>query len=157
MNGDSGTAQTVIDYCPDVYYCSVDDIPGGDVTEWEHLGTAEADGTIVLDTTDLEPGEYIVAMAGQYGVEYKDSICSTPGGIRITVNEKGEAVVIPGDFDGNGEFDMQDLTKAFSAFTDEVILTDAQAAVIDTNKNGIVVDTKNHQNIPTVYQSGELF
>ena len=85
MSGNYTTAHTVIDYCPDVYYAPVDDIPSGDVTEWTYLGTAEADGTLVVDTTELEAGEYIIAMAGQYGVEYPDEICSTPGGIRLTV------------------------------------------------------------------------
>ena len=88
MSGSYTTAHTVIDYCPDVYYAPVDDIPSGDVTAWEYLGTAEADGTLVVDTAELAAGEYIIAMAGQYGVDYPDEICSTPGGLRLTVAEQ---------------------------------------------------------------------
>ena len=87
FGGSYTTAHTVIDYCPDVFYAPVDDIPSDNVTEWEYLGTAESDGTLVVDTAAMEPGEYIIAMAGQYGVDYPDEICSTPGGIRLSVAE----------------------------------------------------------------------
>ena len=85
FGGTYTTAHTVITSCPDVYYAAVGSIPSGDVTEWTYLGTAADDGTLVVDTAELEPGEYIIAMAGQYGETYSDEICSTPGGIRITV------------------------------------------------------------------------
>ena len=85
FSGNYTTAHTVIDYCPDVYYVLVDELSSGDVTEWTYLGTAEADGTLVVDTSELEAGEYIIAIAGQYGEYYPDEICSTPGGVILTV------------------------------------------------------------------------
>ena len=90
-SGSYGTAHTVIGSCPDVYYTEADSIPSENVTEWTYLGTAAEDGTLVVDTADLEPGEYIIAMAGQPGEYYPDEICSTPGGIRITVEAAEEA------------------------------------------------------------------
>ena len=82
-----GTAQNLNPYCLDVYYAPVDDIPSEYVTDWEYLGTSDENGELVVDTSELETGEYIFAVAGQYGVDYPDDICSTPGGVRITVAE----------------------------------------------------------------------
>lgn len=85
VNGDSGTAQTPITTCPEIYIAPADAVPDGDVTEWDMLGAAEADGTFLLDTTNLAAGEYVVAMAGRYGSEITDDICSCPGGTRLIV------------------------------------------------------------------------
>ena len=82
-----GTAQNLNPYCLDVYYAPYDDIPSEYVTDWEYLGTADENGQLVVDSANLEAGEYIFAVAGQYGVDFPDDICSTPGGIRITVAE----------------------------------------------------------------------
>ena len=87
MGNSDGTAQNLVTYMPDVYYISVDELSDGDVTTWNDLGYADENGQIVLDTTDLEPGQYIVAMPGQYGMEYSDEIVSTPGGVILTVDE----------------------------------------------------------------------
>ena len=80
-----GTAQNLNTYCLDVYYAPVEDIPSECVTDWEYVGTSDENGQLVVDTADLEAGEYIFAVAGQYGVDYPDDICSTPGGVRVTV------------------------------------------------------------------------
>lgn len=85
VNGDSGTAQTPITTCPEIYIAPADAVPSGDVNEWELLGTVEEDGTFELDTTNLAAGEYIVAMAGRYGATLTDDICSCPGGTRLIV------------------------------------------------------------------------
>lgn len=85
VNGDCGTAQTPVTICPEIYIAPADEIPSGDVTEWDLLGTAEADGTFQLDTTNLAAGEYVVAMAGRYGSEITYDICSCPGGTRLIV------------------------------------------------------------------------
>lgn len=85
VNGDSGTAQSPITTCPEIYIAPADAVPDGDVTEWDMLGTAEADGTFLLDTTNLAAGEYVVAMAGRYGAEMTSDICSCPGGTRLIV------------------------------------------------------------------------
>ena len=82
-----GTAQNLNPYCLDVYYAPYDDIPSECVTDWEYLGTADENGELTVDTSELEAGEYIIAVAGQYGVDFPDDICSTPGGVRIVVEE----------------------------------------------------------------------
>ena len=87
----SGTAQNLNTYCLDVYYAPVNDIPSEYVTDWEYIGTADENGQLVVDTSALEAGEYIFAVAGQYGVDYSDEICSTPGGVRLTVTEPAHA------------------------------------------------------------------
>ena len=83
----SGTAQNLNTHCLDVYYAPADNIPSENVTDWEYIGTSDENGQLVVDTTALEVGEYIFAVAGQYGESYTDEICSTPGGVRITVEE----------------------------------------------------------------------
>ena len=83
----SDTAQTVNTRCLDVYYAPVDNIPSEYVTDWEYLGTADDNGELILDTSMLEPGEYIIAVAGQRGEIFPDDICSTPGGVRLSVLE----------------------------------------------------------------------
>lgn len=89
MGMTSGTAQNVNTYCPDVYYTKVEDnnVSSEDVTEWEYIGAADENGELVFDTSDLEAGEYLVCIPGQYGVDYSDEICSTPGGIKLIVEE----------------------------------------------------------------------
>lgn len=82
-----GTAQNLNPYCLDVYCAPIDDIPSEYVEDWMYLGTADENGELVVDTSDMEAGEYIIAVAGQYGVDFPDDICSTPGGVRITVEE----------------------------------------------------------------------
>lgn len=86
-NGDNkyGTAQTPITTCPEIYIAPADGVPGGDVTQWDLLGTAEEDGTFELDTSNLAAGEYVVAMAGRYGSLMTEDICSCPGGTRLIV------------------------------------------------------------------------
>ena len=83
----SGTAQNLNTHCLDVYYAPADNIPSENVTDWEYIGTSDENGQLVVDTTALEAGEYIFAVAGQYGESYTDEICSTPGGVRVSVEE----------------------------------------------------------------------
>ena len=85
FGGEYTTIHTTLDTCPDVYYCLAEDLYSGDVTDWIYLGAADDCGEILLDTADLEPGEYIIAMAGQYGNENPEDICSAPGAVRLTV------------------------------------------------------------------------
>ena len=81
------TAQNLNPYCLDVYYAPYEDIPSEYVTDWEYVGTADENGELVVNTAALEAGEYIFAVAGQPGMDFPDDICSTPGGVRITVEE----------------------------------------------------------------------
>ena len=86
LGATGGTAQNLNTHCLDVYCASVDDIPSEDVTDWQRIGTADENGELVVNTAALEAGEYIFAVAGQPG-DYTEEICSTPGGVRITVEE----------------------------------------------------------------------
>lgn len=148
-SGNYTTAHTVIDYQPDVYYMRVDEISTGNVVEWNYLGTAEADGTIVLDTTDLEPGKYMVAMPGQFGAEETGEICSTPGGIIISVTESEEPAAVPGDVDGDGTLTMADIMLIYQQYTDKGnAFTEEQLAVADVNADGKI----NMADIMAVYK-----
>ena len=90
MSGDYGTAHTAVTSNPEVFYASVKDLEDGDVTNWTSLGNADASGKITVDTKEMKPGQYIIAVAGQYGSVNTDSICSTPGGILLNVTEHTE-------------------------------------------------------------------
>ena len=130
MGGDYTTAHTPIDYSPSVYCTPVNDIVSGDVTTWQNVGDAEADGSLVVDTSKLAPGEYIFALAGQPGKENPGAICSTPGGVRVTVHEKP---VVKGDIDGDGKVNALDVSALYSGiFSGEEL----DAAVADINGDG---------------------
>lgn len=130
MYGTYNTAHTLIDYSPSVYCTPVNDIVSGDVTTWQYVGNAEADGSLVVDTSTLAPGEYIFALAGQPGKENPGAICSTPGGVRVTVHEKP---VVKGDIDGDGKVNALDVSALYSAiFSGEEL----DAAVADINGDG---------------------
>ena len=130
MYGTYNTAHTLIDYSPSVYCTPVNDIVSGDVTTWQYVGNAEADGSLVVDTSTLAPGEYIFALAGQPGKENSSVICSTPGGIRLTIHEKP---VVKGDIDGDGKVNALDVSALYSAiFSGEEL----DAAVADINGDG---------------------
>ena len=85
-----GTAQNLNTYGLDVYCVNVEELADPDVTSWNNLGTSDENGELVVNTADLAPGKYIVAVAGQYGVDFPDDICSTPGGVLLTVSEPKE-------------------------------------------------------------------
>jgi hypothetical protein len=130
MNGSYNTAHTLIDYSPSVYCTPVNDIGSGDVTTWQRVGDAEADGSLVVDTSKLAPGEYIFALAGQPGKENPGAICSTPGGVRVTIHEKP---IVKGDIDGDGKVNALDVSALYSGiFSGEEL----DAAVADINGDG---------------------
>lgn len=91
MSAGYTTAHNPVTTEPEVYYTSVDSLKNGDVsgdvTEWTHAGTADSEGKITLNTSEMDAGEYVVSIAGQYGAEYTDEICSTPGGIVLKVED----------------------------------------------------------------------
>ena len=132
MYGTYNTAHTLIDYSPSVYCTPVNDIVSGDVTTWQYVGNAEADGSLVVDTSKLAPGEYIFAMAGQPGKENPGAICSTPGGIRLTIHEKP---VVKGDINGDGVIDSTDVMALFNAINSG---DDLDATVADVNGDGVI-------------------
>ena len=132
MYGTYNTAHTLIDYSPSVYCTPVNDIVSGDVTTWQYVGNAEADGSLVVDTSTLAPGEYIFALAGQPGKENSSVICSTPGGIRLTIHEKP---VVKGDINGDGVIDSTDVMALFNAINSG---DDLDATVADVNGDGVI-------------------
>lgn len=132
MYGTYNTAHTLIDYSPSVYCTPVNDIVSGDVTTWQYVGNAEADGSLVVDTSKLAPGEYIFALAGQPGKENPGAICSTPGGIRLTIHEKP---VVKGDINGDGVIDSTDVMALFNAINSG---DDLDATVADINGDGVI-------------------
>ena len=132
MYGTYNTAHTLIDYSPSVYCTPVNDIVSGDVTTWQYVGNAEADGSLVVDTSTLAPGEYIFALAGQPGKENSGVICSTPGGIRLTIHEKP---VVKGDLNGDGVIDSTDVMALFNAINSG---DDLDATVADVNGDGVI-------------------
>lgn len=132
MYGTYNTAHTLIDYSPSVYCTPVNDIVSGDVTTWQYVGNAEADGSLVVDTSKLAPGEYIFALAGQPGKENSGVICSTPGGIRLTIHEKP---VVKGDINGDGVIDSTDVMALFNAINSG---DDLDATVADVNGDGVI-------------------
>ena len=132
MYGTYNTAHTLIDYSPSVYCTPVNDIVSGDVTTWQYVGNAEADGSLVVDTSKLAPGEYIFALAGQPGKENSGVICSTPGGIRLTIHEKP---VVKGDLNGDGVINYTDVMALFNAINSG---DDLDATVADVNGDGVI-------------------
>ena len=132
MYGSYNTAHTLIDYSPSVYCTPVNNIVSGDVTTWQYVGNAEADGSLVVDTSTLAPGEYIFALAGQPGKENSGVICSTPGGIRLTIHEKP---VVKGDLNGDGVIDSTDVMALFNAINSG---DDLDATVADVNGDGVI-------------------
>ena len=84
-----------------VYYIPVKELNDGVVTRWNYLGNADAEGNLPVDVW-MDPGEYLICVAGQYGKDLTNAIVSTPGGIILKVTK-------PGDVDGNGTVAIKDL------------------------------------------------
>lgn len=138
----TGTAQTQVELSPDeyevgaeIYMCDINDMNGGDVTQWKYsLGNFALDGTYTLDTTGLEPGTYMIAIPGQPGYMYSESITSTPGGMLLTVTAPSAPQVVLGDVNGDTEVTAMDVSlTAQKAAGKEVTITTAAADVNGDN------------------------
>ena len=134
FGGTYNTAHTVRTNCPSVYCTPADSVTTGDVTKWKYVGTAEADGTLVVDTSSLAPGEYIFSIPGQYGNENESAIVGAPGGIRLTIHEK-TVTVIKGDINGDGVINAFDVTELYNAVSSGKEL---DTALADINGDGVV-------------------
>lgn len=90
-NGKYSTAHTPVTSQPEVYCIAADQLEEGIVSNWTYLGTADENGEFLLDTGKLATGQYIIAIAGQYGLSegLTDAIVSAPGGILLTVKACG--------------------------------------------------------------------
>ena len=132
FGGSYKTAHTVRTNSPSVYCTLADSVTTGDVTKWKYVDTADADGTLVVDTSSLAPGEYIFAIPGQYGNENPDAIVGAPGGIRLTIHEKP---VVKGDLNGDGVIDSTDVMALFNAINSG---DDLDATVADVNGDGVI-------------------
>ena len=132
MMGTYNTAHTLRTNCPDVYCTLANNVTTGDVTQWTKVGTADENGTLVVDTSTLTPGEYIFSIPGQYGNENPDVIVGSPGGIRLTIHEKP---AVKGDIDGDGVIDVNDVMALFGAINSG---DDLDAAIADVNGDGVV-------------------
>ena len=123
----------------EVFYCPVNDIPSANVWDWNSLGEVDEDAKLSLNTADLAPGQYIIAVPGQHGI-WVDGICSTPGGMLLTVEaaEVEEPKSMLGDLNGDGKVDVTDvvlLAQHLAKF--DVIINETAA---DINGGGIQLD-----------------
>lgn len=89
-----------------VTYISLDELDSGKVSTWNYLGNADANGKLTVEAY-MEPGEYLVCVAGQYGKDLPNAIVSAPGGILLTVTELKEEVLL-GDVNGDGKVNGKD-------------------------------------------------
>ncbi len=148
MMGTYNTAHTLRTNCPDVYCTLANNVTTGDVTQWTRVGTAAEDGTLVVDTSTLAPGEYIFSIPGQYGNDNPDVIVGAPGGIRMTIHEKP---VVKGDMNGDGVIDTTDVMALYNAINSE---EEFDAAVADFNGDG-VIDVRDVMALYNSIQSGD--
>ena len=88
-----------------VNYISLDELDSGKVSTWNYLGNADENGDLTVDVY-MEPGEYLVCVAGQYGKNLPDAIVSTPGGIVLKVTEAAQKLA--GDANGDGKVTGKD-------------------------------------------------
>ena len=86
-NDEYGTEQIKLTGKHKLYYMPVLEIQGGKVTDWKYLGETEEDGNLKVNLMEIPEGDYLIAVAGMPG-NSTQSICSTPGGIHLSVVDK---------------------------------------------------------------------
>lgn len=86
----------------DLYYIDVNAVTGN-ITEWNTLGSSNADGNVTIDTTDMGPGTYYVAAEGFVDTYtatetapavIKLTVKAAPQDVTITVTQNGEEVEV---------------------------------------------------------------
>ncbi len=131
----SGGSNTSVDAQFDVYYAKADALISGDVTEWTKLGTTDENGVFKADISALSVGQYIIAVAGRYGIgEYtSNDICSTPGGIILNVLQADDNAVIQNVIamiDAIGEVTLEDEDTIASVREAYNVLNDTQKLAV---------------------------
>ena len=117
-----------------VNYISLDELDSGKVSQWNYLGNADANGDLTVDVY-MEPGEYLVCVAGQYGKDLPNAIVSAPGGIILKVTEAEEKLA--GDVNGDGKVNGKDSVQLARYLVGETP-ADFNEANADYNADGIV-------------------
>lgn len=142
MSGSASTTSPVTT-CPDVYRALRSDLEdgsvGSDFGEWIYVGQADESGELTVDTSDWEPGEYIVACPGQPGASTANPV-SSPGSAVVTVRENPNKPTKPVDGDVNGDnvLSSADAALVYRYTNGSATLTDAQLKLADLNKDGKV-------------------
>ena len=112
----------------DVYYAKAEALTSGKVSDWTKLGTTDGNGQLKIEKLDLEAGRYVLAVAGQKGVQATTTIVSTPGGIVLEVLESAAGNAVQAVIDkitaiGTVTLDskaaIQDARSAYDALTEE--------------------------------------
>ena len=132
---------TPVTTCPDVYRALRSDLEDGSISpdfgEWIYVGQADENGELIVDTSDWEPGEYIVACPGQPGTD-GSSIVSSPGSAVVTVRASSKPTVPEGDVNGDNILSSADAALVYRYTNGSATLTDAQLKLADLNKDGKV-------------------
>ena len=115
-----------------VYYVPVKELDDGVVSKWNFLGNADANGNLTVDVW-MEPGEYLVCVAGQRGKDLPKAIVSTPGGILLTVS-------LPGDVNEDGNVNVFDLVKLRKYLLDKNTEINEQNANINSDAQVNIFD-----------------
>ena len=117
----------------DIYYAKADALTTGDVTAWTKLGTTDAKGRLAADISELEPGQYVLAVAGRKGTEHTEVITSAPGGILLTVLEDAagkQVLQVIGLIDGIGTVTPDSAEKIAAVRAAYDALADEQKAAV---------------------------
>lgn len=116
-----------------VYYIPLSELDSGVVTGWNYWDNADTNGSFTMDTSWLDPGEYLVCVAGQYGAEVTNHIVSTPGGILLTVTKSG-------DVNGDGSVNIFDLVNLRKNLVDGSVKIDTNNADLNGDGNVNIFD-----------------
>lgn len=134
----SGTETTPVTTGAKVYRCLRNELVTGNVTDWTYVGTADANGALTADTSDWEPGEYVVAIPGQLGTSGK-TVVSSPGSAVVTVKENpNKPAQTPGDLNGDNTITAADAALLYRYINGNADLKDELVKLADMNGDGLV-------------------
>lgn len=132
-NADYTTAHEIVTSCPKVYIMPIDELSDPDISNWNLIGNADSNGNVSLDTANLKPGRYVIAVPGQYGSVETKEICSTPGAILLDVVEASV-----GDVNGDNTINRKDAAMVYSIARGSIEPTAAQFLAADVTGDGVV-------------------